>query len=144
MAASRPIVEQWFARTVEAYPGLSAQFLATEQDPFRNPVGHTLRESLAVLAGELFGAMNAAAIASALDSVLRIRAVQAFTPSEAVGFIFLLKPLVRDLPGHDAGLLERRIDQLALMAFDKYMQCREQLGEIRVNEAKRALGRWQG
>jgi hypothetical protein len=143
MVASGPIAEQWFARTAESYPSLTASFLVTEGDRFRNPVGHALRESLATLAGELFGQMDAARIAPALDQILRIRAVQDFTPSEAVEFVFLLKPIVRALPAEDHALLERRIDQLALMAFDQYMLCREQLSQIRVNEAKRALGRSQ-
>ncbi len=138
------MVEQWFARTAETYPELSAQFLAGEADRFRNPVGHALRESLARLAAELFGDMNREAVAAALDPVIRIRAVQTLAPSQAVGFVFLLKPIVRALPDEDVARLERRIDQLALMAFDKYMQCREELGEIRINEAKRALGRGAG
>ena len=140
MDACGPIVERWFARTAEAYPALTTQFLSAEPDRFRNPVGHALRENLGALTGELFGAMDAGKIAAALDGILRIRAVQDFTPSQAVGFMFLLKPIVRELAaGDDPSALERRIDQLALAAFDVYMQCREQLSEIRVNEVKRAL-----
>jgi hypothetical protein len=138
--AARSIAERWFARTAESYPSLTAQFLVAEEDRFRNPVGHALRENLAVLAGQLLGEMDAEKIAAALDGVLRIRAVQDFTPSQAVGFVFLLKPIVGELaPAEEVSVLEARIDQLALAAFDKYMQCREQLGELRVSEAKRAI-----
>ena len=38
--------------------------------------------------------------------------------------------------GHDRG----RIDELALMAFDQYMKCREQIAEARANEAGAACG----
>lgn len=36
-------------------------------------------------------------------------------------------------------ILENRIDAMALVAFDLYMRCREQLYEIRANEARRRL-----
>jgi hypothetical protein len=34
---------------------------------------------------------------------------------------------------------DRRIDELALMAFDQYVKCREDLALIRINEARRAI-----
>ncbi|MGB9106232.1 MAG: RsbRD N-terminal domain-containing protein, partial [Terriglobales bacterium] len=69
------ILEQWFTQTAESYPRLTAQFLASERDRFRNPVGYSLRESLAVLLREISGSMDAEAIAPALDGIVRIRAV---------------------------------------------------------------------
>ncbi len=140
MTAGEPILERWCAATAESYPSLTAQFIVAGVDRFRNPVGYALRENLTVLAGELFGEMDASRIAAALDGILRIRAVQDFTPSQAVGFVFLLKRIVRELASEeDLPALDGRIDRLALAAFDVYMRCREQLGELRVNEAKRAL-----
>jgi hypothetical protein len=35
--------------------------------------------------------------------------------------------------------LERQIDRVALGAFDAYMRCRTQLGELRINEVKRSV-----
>jgi hypothetical protein len=35
--------------------------------------------------------------------------------------------------------LEDRIDEMALLAFDVFMRCREQLYEVRANEARRRL-----
>lgn len=69
--------------------------------------------------------MDSGGIALALDAIIRIRAVQDLTPSQAVEFLFLLKPIMRELaPEQDQVRLADRIDRLALMAFDKYMQCR--------------------
>jgi RsbT co-antagonist protein rsbRD N-terminal domain len=148
MSARDPILEQWIAETIHSYPPSAAPFLAGEDDPFRNPVGHTLRESLTTLFDELRGDMETDRIAPAMDAIIRIRAVQDLTASQAVGFVFLLKPILREFaPAHDPVLLDAslnlslndRIDQLALMAFDKYMQCREQLADIRVSEGRRRI-----
>lgn len=137
------IVEPWFARTTESYPELTARFLAAEEDPFRNPVGHALRQNLAALASELVGEMDQQRIAAALDNIVRVRAVQDFSPGEAVGFIFLVKPILRELtPSSEHDFFDNRIDQLALLAFEAYMRCREQLADIRIHEAQRALGRY--
>jgi hypothetical protein len=82
--------------------------------------------------------MDAAAIDSALDVILRIRAVQDMSPSQAVGFVVQLRSILREAPAtFDLPLLEKRIDQLSLAAFDKYMQCREQAFAARLHEAER-------
>jgi hypothetical protein len=140
MSTSEPILEQWIASTIQGYPSSAGPFLSGEEDPFRNPVGHTLRKSLTTLFAELQGNMDTDRLASALDAIIRIRAVQDLTASQAVGFVFLLKPILRELaPEQDQASLGGRIDQLALMAFDKYMRCREQLADIRVSEGRRSI-----
>ncbi len=138
MGTREPILEHWIAETIRAYPEPAATFLSGEGDPFRNPVGHTIRQSLAVLLDELRGEMDTAAIASALDALVRLRAVQDLSPSQAVGFVYLLKPILRKhAPEADQAGLGDRIDRLALMAFDQYMNCREQVAEIRWRESRR-------
>jgi len=132
------VVNEWLARTLRTYPSHTARFLHQEADPFRNPVGAALKQGLPALFDELAGAMDATRIQSALDRVVRIRAVQDFTPSQAVGFLFLLKDVLRE-QGLWAAELERRIDLMALAAFDLYMECREQIAEIKVGEARRAV-----
>src|SRR6266496_3190254 len=140
MSPREPILEQWIASTIQSYPSAAVPFLSGEDDPFRNPVGHTLRETLTTLLAELRGNMDTDRIAPALDAIIRIRAVQDLTASQAVGFVFLLKPILRELaPEPDQGSLDGRIDRLALMAFDNYMQCREQLADIRVSERRRRI-----
>jgi hypothetical protein len=84
--------------------------------------------------------MDAASAARALEGVVRIRAVQNFSASEAVGFVLLLKPALRaELPAGPEieADLDRRIDQIALAAFDLYARCREQIYEVRLREAGR-------
>ena len=140
MSVNETILEQWFTRTVQTYPKETVCFLATEKDPFRNPVGRALREGLTALLAEVLGEMDRTRIQSALDGIVHIRAVQDFTASEAVGFIFLLKPILRELmPEHDPVPLDTRVDEVALVAFDEYTRCREKVADIRVNESRRAI-----
>ncbi len=93
-----------------------------------------------MLFDELTGGFDLAKVTPVLDEIVHIRAVQDFRASEAVGFIFLLKPVVRKLfAGPALEALDRRIDELALAAFDLYMRCREKAAEIRVHEARRRV-----
>lgn len=134
------ILEQWFARAVETCSGESVQFLTTEKDQFRNPVGSALRENLSILLREVLGEMDSSSAKPALEAILRVRAVQDLTATQATGFVFLLRPTMRGLmPEFDAVLLDHKIDQLALMAFEEYVRCREHLAEIRLNESRRAM-----
>ncbi|MGA2201063.1 MAG: RsbRD N-terminal domain-containing protein [Terriglobales bacterium] len=144
MDANEAILEQWVVRTAESYPHHAAALLSKERDPFRNPVGDTLRQSLALLLRELFAEMDATAIDSALDPIIRLQAIQGFSSDDAVRFVSLLKPILRELaPERNSAVLDRRIDddrinRLAVMAADKCTQCREQLARIRANEVQRA------
>lgn len=134
------ILEQWVARMAQASGGETAQFLTREKDPFRNPVGHLLRENLAVLLQELLGEMDPSRTGPALDALLRVHAVQDLTASQAVGFIFWLRPLLATgRPDLDPQQLNQLIDQLALQAFEGYVRCREQLAEIRLGESRRSM-----
>jgi len=149
LAAQRQaILEAWLARTADTYPRQTAPLLREQRDPFRNPVGQVLREGLSALLDVLLGEGDLEAAAPALDRVVRLRAVQDFTPGEAVGFLFLLKGIIREILGTpgDAGgprdpleAVEDRIDRLVLLGFDRYAACREQMAEIRVHEAQRRL-----
>ena len=136
----RAIAERWLAETLRTYPDQTAQFLIRERDPFRNPVGTALREAIPTLVDELFEAMDAVSVARALEGVVRIRAVQDFSASEAVGFIFFLKSALRTEWPRETAIpadLDRRVDQIALAAFDLYARCREQVFEVRLREAAR-------
>jgi hypothetical protein len=78
--------------------------------------------------------------------MIRIRAVQDFTPSQAVAFIFEVKKVVRkELASeilHDPHMREElaawdsAVDDLVLFAFDIYMQCREKIYDLKANEAR--------
>lgn len=137
------IVQRWIDLTLETYPPETSTFFREEKDSFTNPVGHTLRHDLNALYAELSqDRRNSDRLSAYLDNIIRIRAVQSLSPSQAIAFVFLLKKAVReemgsetDRPG-EISSLESRVDELALMAFDIYMKCRDQVHEIRVNEVR--------
>jgi hypothetical protein len=134
------IVDRWRALALEIYPQRASAFIAGERDRFQNPVGHAMGESLTDLYDGLVARAPAEEMRQALDRIVRIRAVQDLPPSEAVGFVFLLKQAIRDVTGvADAGPLSRlheRIDRLALEAFDLFVHCREKIYDLRVREIR--------
>ena len=138
------IIKRWFERLLQTYPESTTGFLSKEKDPFRNPVGHTLQEGLSALFDGLLQSKEAASLTPVLDSIVRMRAVQDFTAAQALAFPFLLKQIIRAELAADASrysdelaALETRIDEFALLAFDIFMKCREQIYELKVNEIKR-------
>ena len=133
------IVERWCEMVLDTYPKETSRFLATQKDPFRNPIGHAIDEALGPVYDQVTSTMDADAIWNALDGIIRIRSVQDFTPSQAVGFVFGLKRAIREtVDGRDGlAVIDSRIDRVAALAFDKYMECREKLYEIRLGEIKR-------
>jgi hypothetical protein len=148
LAKKSAIVKEWLARTLQTYPEHTSRFLSQEKDPFRNPVGYTLREALPALFDRLVEGSDAATLSRLLDPILRIRAVQDFSAGQAVAFIFLLKRVIRealedethrDPNGEGLAAVEARIDEMALLGFDLFMRCREQIYEIKASEAKRRL-----
>ncbi|MDY0163788.1 RsbRD N-terminal domain-containing protein [Desulfobotulus sp.] len=132
------VAERWITLVVKTYPAKRSQaFFLNEKDPFDNPVGHTLRTALPAVWTALLEGLGDADLERLLDPVIRIRAVQEFTPKEAVTFVFYLKDLVREALDEKKSLvslseaqlyaLDKRVDDLALIAFTLYMQCREQI-----------------
>jgi hypothetical protein len=140
MDAREAILDSWFESVLEEYGRETAPFLAREQDTFRNPVGQTLKKSLEVLLQELTEDMDSSRLGPAMAAVVRLRAIQGLAASEALGFVFRLRTIVPEhLPEMEEDLLSRRVDQLAMLAFEEYARCREQLAEIRLNEGRRAM-----
>ena len=137
------ILERWIEVVIEGYPEETAKFLRSQSDRFANPVGASLREGLAELLDGVFCGVEPDELSSAMDRVIRVRAVQEFAPSAAVGFVFDLKDLLREVTGGagtDAAgsldALDDRIERLGLCAFDVYMRCREQMWAIRAEEIR--------
>ena len=134
------ILERWIEVVIEGYPEQTANFLRSKSDRFANPVGAGLREGLAALLDGVLRGDEPDELDPALDLVIRVRAVQEFAPSAAVGFILDLKNLVREVTGVEAAdsldALDHRIDRLGLCAFDVYMRCREQMWLIRAKEIR--------
>ncbi len=137
------IVSRWSDQVLSSYHASGAAFFRDEADPFHNPVGATIKKAVDDLFGQLAGISDDRAATGALDAILRIRSVQELTASQATGFVFALKDLVRtELPAPlspdlaaELMAFHARVDALALRAFDTFMACREQVWEIRARQA---------
>ena len=143
-AKKQEILKRWFQVTVDSYPADTARFLKSQNDPFANPVGQTTHQSLEMLLDSLItGVAGREAVAAALDPILRIRAVQSFSPSRATEFVFSLKKIIHQyLAGHggdenlDIYRLDQQIDEMAMVAFDIYVACREKIFELKATESR--------
>jgi hypothetical protein len=140
---SPQILGKWSRLICETYPADTIGFLQSEADRFVNPVGYVISQEVKAIFDELLHGMDPARLTAYLTEIIKIRAVQEFTPSQAVGITFLLKKAVREELADEieadrscSELLdfESRVDTLALLAFDIYMKCREKVCDIRVNE----------
>jgi len=139
------IVDGWLRVIYESYAAETAIFLKKDKDRFDNPVGASISQGIKGLYDALLVEMDTDRVLAFLDEIIKIRAIQNFSPSQALAFIFLLKNVIReelakelraeDLSG-ELLELESRIDGLALLGFDVYTKRREKLCEVRVNEIK--------
>lgn len=139
----KEILSLWIERTLDSYtaPG----FFKSSKDPFANPVGVNIANGLASLLELLLRKEEPQAYLKPLDQVVRIRAVQDFTPSQAMAPFLELKWVVKQVLSGDKktlSLLGRldafdcEVDRMALAAFDIFSECREQLYRNRIRELK--------
>jgi len=136
------IVKKWFTQVIDTYPAETARFLRRQSDPFANPVGQSTLQGLRTLIDLLGAGFDVKRVQTALDPIIRIRAIQDFTPARATRFVFELKRIIRDeVPenqrsSEELQRMEHLIDEMALTAFDIYMQCREKINDLKANEMK--------
>ena len=139
------ILKRWFNKIIKTYPPDASKFLKDVRDPFANPVGSAVSQGIEGLYTGLVEGTTSEEASSFLDHIIRVRAIQEFSPSEAVGFVFFLREAIREELKKEAGderisrelsALDSRIDGLALLSFDIYMKCREKLYELKSNELR--------
>jgi hypothetical protein len=142
------IVNNWIQLIVETYPSKTSSFLISQKDRFSNPVGYAISNSAEKIFEEIINQNDIENVKTSLTDLIKIRAVQNFLPSEATGFIFSLKKVIRKELEQEAieGKIlselidiEKYIDDVGLAAFDEYMDAREKLFKIRINEIKSQL-----
>lgn len=140
------LAKRWFELIVQSYPPETQRLLTKETNEFANPVGAAYSQGMNGILDELIKGFSPEGVSPHLDRIIRIRAVQDFTPSQAVSFIFFLKRIIREylsdtqkdiLPSpEDLAAFDAIVDELILCAFDVYARCREQLYEVKLMEFK--------
>ncbi|OGP56893.1 MAG: hypothetical protein A2V65_11420 [Deltaproteobacteria bacterium RBG_13_49_15] len=139
------LINAWFTSLIETYPANTSAFLKNQKDPFANPVGNAFRQGFKVIIDQIVEGIDHQSAVSALDPIVRIRAVQGFLPSQAVSFVFSIKKIIRQIfskeirENHledELTTIEMRIDELSLIAFNIYMECREKVFQLKANEVR--------
>lgn len=137
------ILEKWFDKVLESYGSDSGGFFRQQKKQFANPVGYTTAKGLEGIFDGLLNDSELTALTPFVDDIVKIRAVQDLTPSQALVFLFHLKGLIREQLGTEEQActaelrkLDSRIDALSLISFDIFVKCREKIYELRANEVK--------
>jgi hypothetical protein len=145
------IVDRWFDLVLATYPPETARLFKKESNRFANPVGSATLEGLKETFAILLQGFDLQQLTPPLDKIIRIRAIQDFTPAVALHFTLALKSLVRDelaqpiatgqVTAEELRQFDESVDQLLLLTFNIYMKCREQLYELRVSEVRNQSAR---
>ncbi len=132
------IIGQWLDRSLALFP---------EKMGYDTPVADALAEALGTLLTGL--GKEDQRFMDALDDITRILAVQNFPPSRAISIFFELKAMFREIMKRSnvaESLTQKvqtefssRIDELVLQAFDSYMQHREKIAQLKVEEGSRRM-----
>lgn len=139
------ILQKWFNLILEHYPPETRKFWEMPNDRFANPIGSTFAQGLEGIWNGLQQGMEPERLTAVLDSIIHIRAIQDFSPSQAVGFVLGLKGIIREELKREGGRgvaweelweMEARIDALSLIAFDQYVLCRKKVHEIELKELR--------
>ncbi len=145
----KQILDIWLERTLQTYK--SPNFFIQVRDPFTNPVGMLIRDGLSRIFELLCQEAEEATYIRPVDQIVRIRAVQEFAASQAVVPFLELRWVVREvladnpsfnLPADQLQHFDCAAERVALIAFDLYCRCREQLYRTRVRELKSGRARF--
>ncbi|MDH3359835.1 MAG: RsbRD N-terminal domain-containing protein, partial [Desulfobulbaceae bacterium] len=141
------IHDRWLDRVIATYPEGGGAAIKQQKDSIANPLGYNIRHAVTLMYKHFCDTVELDKALVALEDLIRIRAVQEFTPAEAVSFAFLFKDAIKEENSNkkeDEALgfaewldFEKRIDAIALQTFDMYMANRERVFKVRINEMKR-------
>lgn len=137
------ILSVWKDYVFSTYASDAKKVFQNEKDRFSNPVGFTINTSLDAIYNGLVKGEDIDNLKPFIIEIMKLRAVQDFTPSQALSFFFELKKILveENVPISDLSQIFDRIDKLALLAFDAYADALKRLCEIRISEIKRMTSR---
>lgn len=142
------IISRWIQLIFDTYPTETSDFLRLQKNKFSNPVGHIISEAAERIFEAVLSHNQELEIKILLNDIIKVRAVQDFIPSKAAGFIFSLKDIIRSEIQNNISDLKSfeefceilsDIDRIALIAFDLYLEAREKVYQLRINELKNKI-----
>ncbi len=152
-AKKQQILSKWQSLAMSSYENHSLLNEKTKTGRFSDPIAYVTMDNTNKIYDLLISEENSAEFMAPLEEICRLRAVQDINPSSALSFISALKQLVReeltdqirsDSYSDELMNIDKRIDEIALMASGKYAECKERINEIRIKEMKRLNGRDAG
>lgn len=143
------IIGNWHKSILSDYPEKTAAIYQNSLNQFANPVGSTILGAITKLFDEFLNGIEEERVIPIMDEIVRIRAIQNFSPSKSLDFIFRLKGIIlkyieKDInPENIKELLkiEAEIDRLAQISFDIYVTCRDKLSENKAVEYQKRMHR---
>lgn len=92
------ILERWVDLIFDTYPADAKGFLKSRKNRIANPVGASIVDGVDKLFDWLVQGEEGDVkdICVFLDNIVRIRAVQEFSASHSIGFVFFLKQAIRE------------------------------------------------
>jgi len=138
------ILDKWVDEVLNTYSDEAFTIFKNEKNQFANPVGHRVSAGLGALYDAILDSETENKIPLLFEEFVLVRAVQVFSPSQAIYFVFQLKDVVLK-ECKKAGLTDfytdllafyESIDAVALLVFDLYMASRDRLYQVRIDELK--------
>lgn len=144
------IVEQWFSMIIGTYSEQSVKYLSKKDNTFANPIGAITAVEIEQIYEHLIEPKIDFNISEHLEPIVRMRAVQDFSPAQAAEFILFLKKIVHKLVEEqnlqndfsaDMFQFESKIDDLLLNVFDLYVTAKTILIEMKAGQENRTWGK---
>ena len=139
------IIRLWFKEVLECFPKQSRIMIANNSNHFSNPIGYTLREGIDEIFSFAVGEKSLEEIDLGLGRLIKLKAIQEVQDANPLLFLFALKKIVRENCGaHSSQFseikelleIESRLDHIIQKAYEIYVQSREKILELQVNEIK--------
>lgn len=137
------ILKKWLGEIFDTYPADTSRFLRIESDIFANPVGHTITSNAGHILDGLIQGVDTPSLSVYIERIIRVRAVQDFTPLQAVSFIKCLKTVIingleTEINKYNLwdgwGEFEKRIDVLTERAYELHAEMKQRIDTIRSRE----------
>jgi hypothetical protein len=141
------ILQKWLAAICDTYPAGTAEFINGNNDMFANPAGHTITANAEHILEGLIRGDDTVSLSACLGPIIRIRAVQDFTPVQAVSFINSLSTVIigqlkaeilRHSLWDEWEVLQASIDDLTLRSYGIYAEMKERIQHIRIREIEKS------
>jgi len=148
----QPILAKWQTFALSNHENLELIKAPKNQGRFSNPAAYVTEKNTGKIFDWLIKEENNVELLIPLEEICCLRAVQNVKPSQALQFIPALKQIIRDeldeaisrKRADDLWELDKRIDEITMLAFDIYSDCLDRIKQIKINEIKRLYGRDAG